>query len=67
MLSIEIRAPYMLGRHPVISNSQLTFEMNNNLSEKVSGKLDLHEQWFPLLLFLKNMLLLFIFFIIAQF
>lgn len=51
----------MLGRHPVISNSQLTFEMNNNLSEKVSGKLDLHEQWFPLLLFLKNMLLLFIF------
>lgn len=66
MLSIEIRAPYMLGRCPVISNSQLTFEMNNNLSETFSGKLDLHEQWFPLILFLKNVLLL-IFFIIAHF
>lgn len=68
MLSIEIRAPYVLGRHPVISNSQLTFEMNNNLSETVSDKLDLHEQWFPLVLFLKNiLLLLFFFFIIAHF
>lgn len=62
MLSIEIRAPYVLGRHPVISNSQLTFEMNNNLSETVSDKLDLHEQWFPLVLFLKNILLLLFFF-----
>lgn len=52
----------MLGRHPGISNSQLTFEMNNNLSETVSGKLDLHKQWFPLILFLINILLLLLFF-----